>query len=241
MGNGLYSAVSGSNARLKQLEVLSNNLAHTNTTGFKADTVRFEEVLTGKDSQSRFVEARESRTRHTQGPLRKTDNPLDVAIIGKGFLVVDTPRGDRLTRAGRFVIGADNILRTVSGHAVRGVTGQTITIPTLREREGKGPIVIDEVGQLSSGGHVLGQLLRVSTDGAQVKKEGHDLFRCDKSVDELPAALDTTVIQGQLEQSNVNPVRLMTEIIEVQRHFEALQQVVKTYRSIDGQATRRIV
>lgn len=241
MGSGLYSAVSGSVARLKELEILSNNLAHANTTGFKADTVRFEEVLAGKKTQSRFVEAREARTRHSQGPLRKTDNPLDVALTGKGFLVVDTPQGGRLTRAGRFVIGADNVLRTASGHSVRGITGEAITIPPLSQREGKGPIVIDEVGQLSSGGQVLGQLLRVSTEGAGVKKEGYDLFRCDKPVEDLEPATEGTVIQGQLEESNVNAVKLMTEIVEVQRHFEALQQVVKTYRTIDGQATRRIV
>jgi len=241
MGNGIYSAVAGSTARMKELEVLSNNLAHTTTPGFKADDVRFEEVMSGKKRQARFVEARETVPRMSQGSLRKTDNPMDVALAGKGFLVVDTPRGARLTRAGRFVVGADSILRTASGHSVRGVNGQPIRIPPMNERTDHGPIVIDEIGQLTSGSDMLGQLLRVSTEGAQVNKEGQDLFRCEKPVEELESAADSRVMQGHLEQANVNPVTLMTELVEVQRHFEALQQVVKTYRQIDGQVARRIL
>ena len=241
MGNGIYSAVAGSTARMKELEVLSNNLAHANTTGLKADDVRFEEVMSKRQSQARFVEAKETVPRLSQGSLRKTDNPMDVALMGKGFLVVDTPRGSRLTRAGRFVVAADNVLRTVSGHTVRGTNGKPIQIPPMSERADKGPIVIDEVGQLTSGSEILGQLLRVSTEGTKVDKEGEDLFRCEKPIDDLEPATDSRIMQGHLEQSNVNPVTLMTELVEVQRHFEALQQVVKTYRTIDGQVARRVL
>merc|ERR1711964_345746 len=95
MGNGIYNAVAGSIGQIRNLDVLANNLSHVNTPGFKADVLLFEQTLADADGGRHTVDTPRTDIRMSQGSLRKTDNPLDVAIQGEGFLVVDTPQGPR--------------------------------------------------------------------------------------------------------------------------------------------------
>ena len=86
MGNGIYSAVAGSIAQLRNLDVLSNNLAHINTPGFKADGLQFREVFASAKAGAHFVDTPAAYVRMSQGSLRRTDNPMDIAIVGDAFL-----------------------------------------------------------------------------------------------------------------------------------------------------------
>jgi flagellar basal-body rod protein FlgF len=240
MGNGIYSAVAGSIAQLRNLDVLSNNLAHINTPGFKADGLQFREVFASAKAGAHFVDTPAAYVRMSQGSLRRTDNPMDIAIVGDAFLTVNTDRGARLTRDGKLLVGADGLLRTTGGHSVEGDSGP-IRIPHVSERESSGPIVIDKNGRVSVGDEVFGKIKLVQLDSSRLKKEGQGLYRVPSDVNALALAERVEILQGHLEDANVNPVVVMTQIIEVQRNFEALQQVVRTYREIDGLATRRML
>lgn len=239
MANGIYSAVAGSVAQMRNLDVLAHNLAHVDTPGFKGESLRFEEALDAAQQGTGFVDTPGTRLRLTQGALRKTDNTLDVAIAGDGFFVVDTPQGERLTRAGRFLIGSDGNLRTANGHMVLGAGGP-IAIPVAGDASAALPITIDRGGHISRGDQKLGQLRRVSAGPEQLQSAGGSLFAAAGGVEQLPEATSGEVLQGHIEEANVNPIVSMTQLIGVQRTFEALQQAVKTYREIDGQSIRRL-
>ena len=119
MAKGIYVATSGSMAQLRHLETLSNNLANVRTAGFKGDRLTFEQVTAQDNGEAldlpdkTFVDVRERATDLGEGPLTRTDNPLDVALSGNAFLRVETERGVRLTRAGRMLLGRDGTLRTL--------------------------------------------------------------------------------------------------------------------------------
>ena len=239
MGNGVYSAVSGSIAQMRNLDVLANNLAHVDTPGYKADRLRFEEVLDEAKSSTSFVSTPETSIRLSQGGISKTDNPLDVAIAGEGFFVVDTPAGQRLTRSGRFILGQGGQLTTQAGHPVLGESGP-IRIPPAGTEEGSAEITIRGDGMVLAGQNELGRIRRVTAPAGEVRKAGADVFAYAGDVGSLPKAQTGELLQGHLEEANVNPVVVMTEIIGVQRTFEALQQVIRTYRDVDGQSLRRL-
>ena len=238
MGNGVYSAVAGSVGQMMNLDVMANNLAHINTTGFKSDLLIFEKKLADADGGRHSVDTPTTAMRLTQGTLRRTDNPLDIAIQGEGFLVVDTPVGTKLTRAGRMVIGEDRLLHTASGHKVHGES-DFIRVPNPHEVESSGPIVVDKSGTVHMGKLELGRIRRVDVPRETLSKAGHDAFNTTVPLAYLPPATSGYIVQGHLESANVNAVKAMTQIIGVQRTYEALQQVVKTYRDVDSQSLRR--
>ena len=171
--------------------------------------------------------------------MRETGNPLDVAIRGPGFLVVETPQGPRLTRAGRLIIGPDGMLRTTAGYPVLG-DGGPIVIPPPTEADGPAPLAIDARGTIQREEQVFGRLRIVAAEPAALRREGGELFAVDGDAASLPSAIGTEVLQGFLEDANVNPVTAMTQLITVQRSFDALQQAVRTYKEIDDRSIRRM-
>jgi flagellar basal body rod protein FlgG len=239
MGNGIYNAVNGSLAQMRKMDVLANNMAHVGVVGFKADILSFEQKLEDAGAGRHTVDTPRTTIRMSQGPMRKTDNPLDVGLLGEGFFVVESAQGLRLTRAGRMVIGHDQILRDASGNAMVGEAG-TIKIPSASQVQSNGLIAIDKTGNVLMGKIQLGQLKIVEIGADQVKKEGLGLLKSMIPIDELNRPENSTVMQGYLELSNVNPVRAMIQIVNVQRNYEALQQVVKTYRETDQLSVRRM-
>jgi len=243
MSKGIYVATSGSVAQLRHLETLSNNLANARTAGFKGDKVDFETVRAksvrdggenGADPaglDKHFVDVRERRTDLTAGPLTRTDNPLDVAVSGNGFLTVQTERGTRLTRDGRLLLGRDGSLRTHSGHAVLDAGGRPVHLPPDRVP------TIDEQGNIRAGSATIGRLGVVGVDLREgLEKDGEGLFV--PPTDEAALVPGTTVLQGHLEESNVRPVQAMLELVEVQRTFAALRQVITTSGELDRLAAK---
>jgi len=249
MANGIYVAVSGSIARLDQLDVLANDLANVKTPGYKHDTVTFESVRADLQTSVEagdvdadtvvdkdFVQSTDTYARLGQGPLQRTQNPLDIALMGNGFLRVQTERGERLTRNGRLMLGRDGTLRTLGGHSVLDVRGKRIQIP---------PAVAPEIGAdgtIRDNGRALAKLgVRAVNPDARLLKDRDGLFTPEPpqaGAPAVPVKNAWEVMQGYLEQSNSSPVRLMTELIEVQRNFEALHQVISTNADMDRTATR---
>ena len=250
MANGIYVAVSGSIAKLDQLDVIANDLANAKTPGYKHDTVTFESVRADLENavaagdididavvDKDFVQATDTFARLSQGPLQRTSNPLDVALVGNGFLRVQSERGERLTRDGRMMLGRDGTLRTLRGQAVLDMRGRRIKIPPAVTPE----IALD--GTIRDNGRPIAQLgIRAVDPEARLLKDREGLFTPEPQAagaqPQPPIANAWEVMQGYLEQSNASAVRLMTELIEVQRNFEALHQVINTNSTMDRTATR---
>ena len=240
MGSNLYIAASGAVSRLHQLEIVANNLANADSAAFKADRALFHTALesavftegngeTSGAAGSVYVDMAAIRSNHAPGPIRRTDAPLDVAIDGPGFFAVETPEGERYTRAGSFAVGAEGDLRTPEGLVVLG-TGGSITVAGAARILSNGEIV-------DGNGRVTGQLKIVEfEDTGVLSKEGNGLFRAPEEA-ERDDADAPTLIEGSVEGSNVQPVVEMAVLMMLQRAFDASMQAMQ---SEDG-ATQRLI
>ncbi len=239
MSAALYLSGVGARARMSQLDVVANNLANADTTGFKADEPLFSAALSMAldDERGRphpgaleFVATAGVQARHEQGPISKTGGTLDVALQGPGFFQVQTPDGPRYTRAGAFSVNADGFLAGPGGHAVLG-TGGPIAVGSRGARIEQGGRVVD------SNGNTLGQLsVEEFLEPELLIKEGASLFRAPIELVGLPVE-NPRVVAGSLEQSNVKPVEELAKLLILQRAFDASMQSLQA----DDQASRRLI
>jgi flagellar basal-body rod protein FlgF len=210
------------------LEITANNLANLNTTGFKGDRA-FHTLLRETVNDSGYPEGigltvnRSVRTDrnidYSDGDILSTGRNLDVAIRGDGFLTIQTPRGERYTRNGNMHLDSNSTLRTADGNPVLGVSGRPITL-------GTGEIHISDNGGVYLNGEEVDRLkVVVFQDRSQVEKEGEALFY-SKSEETPALRTDMVVRSGYLEQANVNAIKSMVEMINIMRHFEAIQRSV---------------
>lgn len=254
MYKSMYVAASGAIAARSRLDVLTNNLANVNTPGFKADQLVFESILAqseknsapeaGKDApatshmrQGEFVVATESYSDFSQGPVRTTGNPLDIALQGEGFLAVMTYEGERYTRMGNLQVGPNGELVTASGHIVLDEQDRAIFIndgvATIDENgyvwvERESGVVGNNDAGITSAAtpRSAGRLKLVDFEKPyRLIKEGNGLYSSSDPGAIMPA--DLKVSQGRLESSNVNMVRQMTELIQNQRVAETYQKVIQ--------------
>ncbi len=246
MIRGLYTSAAGMLAEMTRNDVAANNLANVNTTGYKKDTAVFEtfpEVLVkrmenpepgqltnktiGKLGQGIIVD--EVVTIHTQGPVKQTTNPLDFAINGDGYFVVQTTGGERYTRNGAFTLDQDGYLTTSEGNYVLGQKG--------RIKVAGDEVTVDKQGQISVDGTVVDQFRLVSfNDTQQLMKQGDSLFNGGQPV----AGFNGQVIQNAVEASNVNPVTEMVDLITIMRAYEANQKMIQAHDQTLGQAINEV-
>jgi flagellar basal-body rod protein FlgF len=228
MSNSLLIGLSRQVALGRELDVVANNIANMNTTGFKADGSIFEEYLsplarTGATFDNKVSYVRDRGTWHdmSQGPAEHTGNPLDLVIDGKGFLVVQTPRGERYTRNGALQIGPTGTLMTADGFPVIGDAGPITIQPNDRE------ISVSPEGTVSvrEGSSIVdstrGKLRMVSFDEAQSMKLTKDGSGTFAAPDGVTPQQDTKsrIVQGAIEKSNVRAVVEITRMIEITRSY----------------------
>jgi flagellar basal-body rod protein FlgF len=244
MHNALLVGLSRQMVLERQMDVVANNVANVNTSGYKADKSLFEEFLNsgahednfvGRDRRVSYVQDRGTFKDFSQGPTEQTKNPLDVAIDGDGFLVVQTPAGERYTRDGALQINDQGQLVTASGNPVLGNSGPIVFQPTDKE------ISIASDGNVS----VLEGINRIDSDRGKLRvvrfadaqklvKEGSNLYLAGEAAAAQP---DTTakIRQGFIEKSNINSVTEMSRMIEVTRTYtqiaNLLQQQSDLYKS----------
>lgn len=193
--------------------VSANNLANVSTPGFKAERV-FARLL----SDASLV--MESGTDFSSGALNPTGRPLDVALVGDGFLVVQTAEGPRWTRGGSLSLNSAGTLVDSGNHPVLGAHGE-IVLPN-------GVVEINNSGGISVDGVSVDQLLleRPRTS-VQLERAGGNLWLRSDEFEEV-AEDQIQVRQGQLEDSNVNSIMAMVEMIEIQRAYSAVQRSIIT-------------
>jgi flagellar basal body rod protein FlgG len=220
MAGGYYTALSGMRTRMDALDRLASDIANAGTTGFKPERAGTTEAR--RPSFDAALEAAvdvangRPRIDLRPGALAPTGRSLDIAIEGKGFLVVDTPRGVRYTRNGHLARRADGVLAGEDGAAVQGANGPI--------RLGDGAPTIDADGTVRSGGAVVGRLRLVDFDPkAELLRDAGSTFRTDAKP--LPVA-NPVVTSGSLEQSNVSIVERVAELTDVSQGFQALLKAV---------------
>lgn len=223
MDNASYIALTRQSGLLQEMQVLANNIANANTTGYRAEGVTFSEHVKtlGSDMSSlSMATARVRDTVMTQGSLAQTGGTFDLAIEGDGFFLVDTPQGQRLTRAGAFGPNDVGDLVTPDGHPVLDAGGAPLFVPV-----GAGPVGIGADGTISAGGEPVGQIgLFVPADPNRMIRESGTLF--DAQGGFVPA-IDGRILQGFVENANVNPIQQITRMIEVQRAYELGQSFME--------------
>jgi flagellar basal-body rod protein FlgF len=229
MSGTIYKAGAGAILQQIRLDAYANNLANVNTTGFKADepVFRYDTPEIASDSAdntpilSPYALPLEYVTNFESGPLRQTGSPLDVAIVGKGFLEVQTPDGPQYTRNGGLSINTEGKLSNADGWPVMG-QGGAISIEGSR-------VEINEEGQVSVDGNVVDVLKVVDfNDPSVLKKAGNSLFKDDSAGSAMVNAEGYRIAQGTLEASNVDAIRTMTDMIETLRVFETYQKVIRS-------------
>jgi flagellar basal-body rod protein FlgF len=238
MSHAIYTALSGAVAQERNLETIADNLANTNTVGFKGSRLSFRDLVTAQEgvdgSQSPHIQVDISHSQNdfTQGHIVKSNNPTDVALKGPGFFSVLTEDGERLTRQGTFIQASDGVLRTHSGHAVLGESGP-IQGPANR------PLKINADGSVFCDDVYVDSLKRShAQDPNSVVREGNAMWRAD----DLSALtrVSTPVEVGATERSNVNPVVAMTQLINVQRSYEMYHRAIENVRAIEQKTSQEL-
>ena len=238
MENALLVGLSRQMALTHELDVIANNIANLDTTGYKSDNAMFEQYLmpqasdqsfNGLDRRISYVQDRGSWIDMSQGPVQHTGNPLDLAINGPGFLVVQTPNGQqRYTRNGALTINAAGQLVTSDGNQVVGDSGPITFQSTDHD------VVISSTGIItvregtSTTDSPRGNIQLVNfTQPQLLRKDGGSTFTAPAGVTSAPAPASTTVVQGSIEKSNVNGVGEMTRLIEVTRSYTDIANILQ--------------
>ncbi|MGQ9632108.1 MAG: flagellar hook-basal body protein [bacterium] len=265
MDRGLYIGATGMLAQEIRMDVVANNLANVETPGFKKNVsiqVSFKEMLARRLNDELFnmlelpidfdrrpvigklglgAGISEVATIFDSGMIKETSAPLDVALDGPGFFTVETTKGDiRYTRNGSFTLNGDRFLVTHDGDYVLNRGGGRIQIP---QRAGK--VIIGDNGdiaQLLPDGSlsVLDSLQIVHFANPRwLEKVGSSFYKATENSGP-PIPVGTPVIQGALEQSNVNIVQEMVAMIEVSRAYEANQKAILAHDSMLGKAVNEV-
>ncbi len=219
MQPSLYVSLSGQMAMMRRLDTLAHNVANVTTAGFRAEEIKFDQLISPKtDAPTAFVSAGSTYISRQAGEVVRTENPFDVAVTGNSWLGIQTPNGIVYTRDGRMTMTPEGDLRTLNGYPVVDVGGAPIQ---LNPNGGKPSIASD--GTITQGQQQMGAL------GLFTIPEQANLARYENSgvIPDMAAepALDfsrTGVLQGYIEQANVNPVSEISRLVQIQRSFDSI-------------------
>jgi flagellar basal-body rod protein FlgF len=255
MQDAVMSGLFGALTNEMRMNLISNNLANINTTGYKRDRVGFQDTfirlatdykpdprISLRDKQllpEGHIIAKPRLSMQTvdmsQGSMQVTGNPLDMAISGSGFFKVITPQGPVYTRNGEFYRNADGYLVDTKGYPVAG-SGGNIALPD------KGKITVSPDGRIFADTQEVGQfdVVKVANEN-QLQRFGQNYFTAAKGTAAQEQGLEpgeSVVMQGYLEKPNVEVVTEMVNMIETQRSFEAYQKVITGANDMDNSAMR---
>ncbi len=238
MDNASYTALTRQSGLMQEMRAIANNIANASTTGFKAEGIMFAEHVKSLGPGANSLSMATAAVRDTvqsQGGLSQTGGTFDLAIEGDGFFLIEAPGGQRLTRAGVFQPNENGDLVTPDGYQVLDAGGAPVFVP-----QGVGRIGISPDGTMSANGQPIGQIGLVRPiDPNQMIRDSGVMFDARGGFEPAP---DGRMMQGFLEESNVNPILQIGRMIEVQRAYELGQSFLdKEDERIRGviQAIRR--
>ena len=242
MDNALYVGLSRQMVLKREMDIVANNIANADTNGFKFESLMTKTVpaapaaTAGGPRPVKFVGADGVARNFTQGSLRRTDAPLDLAIEGQGFFKVTTPAGERYTRDGRFRTDDTGRVTTQAGAVVADEGGGEITIDAQKP----GEISVSVDGIVSQGSDRIGKVGVFKFDSlSALEKTGDNLYQ-NASNQQASAATDAKVRSGMLESSNVNPILQITKMIEVSRAYEQVTQMMSAEFDLSRNSISRL-
>ncbi len=226
MDTGIYVALSRQMTLFRDMEATANNIANVNTVGYNAEKLAFDDYLVegkldGKLGQKvAFTRDPVSYRDTRNGPLKVTGNPLDMAVNGPGYFIIDTPLGERYSKAGNFMIDGGGTLVTPQGYPVLSQDGGVITFP-----EDATDVLVSDDGRVTANGEEVGQVGVVEFANEQaMKRLGNNLYSSDAEPLERQTA---RVVQGALEQSNVQGVTELVRVVQLQRSVGSTAKFVE--------------
>lgn len=209
--NGLDSAAGALRYWERKQEVVANNLANVSTDGFKAQRV-FAQMMDGIRPEANAI------SDLTTGSLKQTGNATDVALKGAGFLVVSTADGERYTRGGSLRVDDKHFLVDANGHQLLGTKGAL--------KLGDGPFTVDPDGTVTQGYQIVDVLrMESAPKGTELAHEGDALW-VPGATKQVVAPKDREVKQGYLEESNVNSMSALVDMVAVQRSYASVQKAI---------------
>jgi flagellar basal-body rod protein FlgF len=241
MENALLVSLSRQKALQAQMNVLANNMANMNTSGYKSDGLLFEEHLmptarmtdlSGRDAKVSFVQDVGQFRNFNEGSIEQSGGELDVALSGEGWLVVQTQQGERYTRNGQLKLNSEGQLVTNAGNPVLGEGGPISFAPN------ESGIEIATDGTISTTAGIKDRLQVVQFDNPHsLKKHGYTLFKTDEAPQ---PAEDVRILQGMIEKSNVNPIMEMTRMVETVRAYTAVTSSIDSAHRLRRTAIERL-
>lgn len=220
---------------MRKLEVVSHNLSNATTAGFRRQVLAsqpFGAVFDGQQVAQSTPPLGQTVTDRRAGAFQATGRPLDLAIQGKAFFVIQGSEGVLYTRRGDFQLGPDGRLETADGAAVLGTQGELFLPP--------GNYAVDATGQIRVNGDLVGQLrLAELAEGTDLQAQGAAGYAAQAGAAQTDE-LQSTVRAGFLEASNVVPMQEMVSMMETMRHFEASQRLLQGYDDALGRAIQKL-
>lgn len=229
MDNTSYVALSRQMSLWKQMNIVSNNMANMNTAGYKQDDVIFTSYLQQTPSAQGigadpiyFTQDFASYADFNEGAFKETGNDLDVAIRGRGFFCIETNAGERYTRKGQFTLNEDGALTTTEGDIVLSENNAPIFFAP-----GEKEIMISESGDVMTENGIIGRLkiANFAQDDKLLKVSGV-LFENQADNQVTYSSDNNRLMQGMVESSNVNAIAEMTNLIQIQRSYDYVQQMI---------------
>tara|TARA_B100000315_G_scaffold250360_1_gene283030 strand:+ start:1091 stop:1825 length:735 start_codon:yes stop_codon:yes gene_type:complete len=226
MENSAYIALSRQGALRRELDVVANNIANMNTTAYKGESMMFVEHLVKSRGSESFIPQKLAFARDVaqyqnleEGPVKMTGNPLDIAIHGDGYFVIDTEDGERYTRNGRLNLNEEGQLVNQNNLPILSSAGT----PFFFSPDDK-DISVGSDGTVSSNNGQVGKIKIVKFDDPQsLQKRAGGLLFTEAQATEVE---NPGVLQGALEGSNVKPIIEITKMIQVQRAYDSVRSFI---------------
>lgn len=237
MQHALSVGLSLQKSLIGKLTSISNNIANSSTSGFRSESLRFEELMAGIGSRTTsFPAASKVSFARQPGPVTKTENALDVALIGDGWLSIETPGGRRFSRDGRLMVRSDGVVTNILNAPILDPGGARVTLDP-----GGPPVQIARDGMISQNGAQVGSigLFRIPLDATMKRGEGSS-FSSDQAAIPIVEFSQDGLVQGAIEGSNVNPIVEMSSLIQTQRLFEAVTTAIEATESSLQEAIRTL-
>lgn len=240
MQSGLYVAISSQMALEKRLTTIADNIANMNTVGFRSTEVKFDEVMsrtrTDLNAKVSFVSQGNDYLKTETGQFTQTGNPLDFAVRGDAWFAIQTPAGQVLTRDGRFSISANGDLLSTRGYPVLDAGGSPVQIDPSA-----GAPTVGADGRISQNGRIVGSIGLFEADIRQGYLR-YDNSGVIPSAEPQPVVdnIEAGIVQGYVEQSNVNAIAEMTQLIQVNRAFDGISSLMRDSESSFGEAVKTL-
>lgn len=233
MDSSISVAVSAQRAILRQLDVVANNVANSNTVGYRAEAVDFRTVISNATpDRTHFVEVSGIQVNNLSGALTETANPLDVAISGEGYFSLLTPAGQVYTRDGRLKVSATGELQSIEGHPVVDAGGGPIFLAN-----GGRDLTVHPDGRVAQGGKIVANIgVFNMTEEMIAARSGNSAFLAKQPPEAISLGKQTSLVQGFVENSNTNPMMELANLITLQRNFESISSLIEKADGVLGKS-----